>query len=128
MRERRLIPAIVSIHSFTPALRCNTPRPWQVGVLWNRDPRMAVPLIDRLEQFPGVCVGDNQPYHFNSPEGYTLPLHAEGQGYPHVLIEIRKDLINTSEGVHHWAGVLIEALEGIISDRKLYRVEHYKNE
>lgn len=128
MRERGVVPAIISIHSFTPALSCRTPRPWHIGVLWNHDPRIAVQLIEKLEQMSGVCVGDNKPYHFNSPEGYTLPLHAERQGYPHVLIEVRKDLIKTGEGVYHWAGVLAEALEEIVSDRKLYRIKHYKNE
>lgn len=128
MRERGLVPAILSIHSFTPSLSCNTPRPWHIGVLWNRDPRIAVPLIDSLETTPGVCVGDNKPYHFNSPEGYTLQVHAERQGYPHVLIEIRKDLIKSREGAFHWAGVLVEALENILTDQKLYRIRHYKND
>lgn len=31
-------PAIVSIHSFTDVWR-GVPRPWQVGILWDRDPR-----------------------------------------------------------------------------------------
>lgn len=128
LRERGMVPAIISIHSFTPALSCNLPRPWHIGVLWNRDPRIAVPLIDRLERIPGVCVGDNEPYHYSSPEGYTLPLHAERQGYPHVLIELRKDLIRTREEVHHWADLLAQALAGIISNRGLYRIEHHKNE
>lgn len=128
MRERGLVPALVSIHSFTPALRCNTPRPWHIGVLWNKDPRIAIPLLNRLATTPGVNVGDNQPYHYSNPEGYTLPLHAGQQGYPHVLIEVRKDLIRTSEGVQQWAGVLADALAEIISDAKLYRIEHYKND
>ncbi|MCP5418844.1 MAG: N-formylglutamate amidohydrolase [Chromatiaceae bacterium] len=126
LRERGLVPALVSIHSFTPALSCNTPRPWHIGVVWNRDPRIAKPLIARLQRLPGVCVGDNKPYHANSPRGFTLSVHAEQPGYPHVLIEIRKDLVNHREGVNYWAGVLWEALEEIFADHTIYRIEHYK--
>ncbi len=37
-------PAIVTVHSFTPAWR-GVARPWQVGILWDRDDRLAGPLI-----------------------------------------------------------------------------------
>ena len=40
-------PAIVSVHSFTPVME-GVERPWQVGILWNRDGRLANPLIARL--------------------------------------------------------------------------------
>ena len=36
-------PVLVSIHSFTPAWK-GVPRPWHVGILWDRDDRLAAPL------------------------------------------------------------------------------------
>src|SRR3546814_1404124 len=32
-------PALVSMHSFTPVMH-GVARPWEVGILWNRDPRL----------------------------------------------------------------------------------------
>ena len=37
-------------------------RPWHLGVLWNRDSRLAGPLLDRFRVDPELCVGDNEPY------------------------------------------------------------------
>ncbi|MCB1759998.1 MAG: N-formylglutamate amidohydrolase [Gammaproteobacteria bacterium] len=124
MRARGLVPALISIHSFTPALSCNTPRPWHIGVLWNRDGRIARPLIERLAGRSSVCVGDNKPYHANEPQGYTLPTHAERMGYPHVLIELRKDLIREHDGAHHWAVLLGDALAPILEDTAIYTIQY----
>ena len=40
--DRLAAPVLVSFHSFTPAWK-GRPRPWQVGVLWDRDGRLARP-------------------------------------------------------------------------------------
>ncbi len=39
---------VLSIHSFTPQLRGRAPRPWQIGVLYANDTRLAQPLLDCL--------------------------------------------------------------------------------
>ncbi|MDX1656758.1 MAG: N-formylglutamate amidohydrolase, partial [Candidatus Competibacteraceae bacterium] len=49
-------PALISIHSFTPVMN-GFERPWHIGVLWNHDPRLAVPLVHRLRADPALCVG-----------------------------------------------------------------------
>src|SRR5262249_11700790 len=54
-------PAVVSMHSFTPVFD-GFERPWHVGVLWNRDPRIPVPLMAALGKISGLVVGDNEPY------------------------------------------------------------------
>src|SRR5882757_3962442 len=38
---------IISMHSFTPSWK-GRPRPWEVGVLYDRDTRLAAPLMARL--------------------------------------------------------------------------------
>ncbi|MDT8345621.1 MAG: N-formylglutamate amidohydrolase, partial [Thermohalobaculum sp.] len=60
--EAGRLPVLVAIHSFTPQFKGRPPRPWQVGVLWDRDARLAGPLIRRLEAEGDLCVGDNEPY------------------------------------------------------------------
>src|SRR5665213_2689994 len=51
---------IVSLHSFTPSWK-KVPRKWEVGILYDRDVRLAAPLMARLAE-AGFTVGDNEPY------------------------------------------------------------------
>ena len=113
-------PALLSIHSCTPELR-GFQRPWHVGVLWDRDGRIAEPLMRALTGRGDICVGDNQPYSARTHSGYSIDAHANGAGLPHVMIEIRQDLIGTASGVAHWAGILGDALAPILADDRLYR-------
>jgi len=87
-------PVLVSIHSFTPQLRGRPPRPWHIGVLYAHDRRLADPFMARLAQETDLTVGDNQPYSGHLT-GDTMDRHALQHGRPHVLIEIRNDLIST---------------------------------
>ena len=98
---------ILSIHSFTPCLEHGgTDRPWQVGVLYNRDVRAARPTVAFLEG-RGFVTGDNEPYSGRLLNA-TLNRHAEGQGIPSAAIEIRNALIREDAGVEEWAGVLAD--------------------
>ena len=113
--SRQIAPAIVSVHSCTPVFK-GFERPWHIGVLWNNDPRLAVPMMARLAARSDVVVGDNQPYSARDGHGYTMRAHAETAGLPHVLVEIRQDLIDTHKGAAHWAGVLADALNPLLAD------------
>ena len=108
-------PAVVSVHSFTPVL-AEHPRPWHVGVLWNRDARLAVPLMARLAERPGVVVGDNQPYS-GREINYTLDTHAGAAGLPHVSVELRQDLVADAVGAARWAELLAEVLAPLLPVR-----------
>jgi predicted N-formylglutamate amidohydrolase len=105
------VPAIVSIHSFTPVWR-GRGRPWQIGILWDADPRLALPLIDRLRDDGDLVVGDNEPYS-GDLAGDTLYRHATRRGLAHALIEIRQDLIADTDGVEAWAERLAAILSGL---------------
>ncbi|MBD8907552.1 N-formylglutamate amidohydrolase [Methylorubrum zatmanii] len=95
-------PMILTMHSFTPFWR-TIARPWQVGVLYDRDERMSRPIIAALKADPaGLTVGDNQPYGGGLP-GDTIDRHATARGLPNALIEIRQDLIGGPEGQEEWA-------------------------
>ncbi|HLY58851.1 MAG TPA: N-formylglutamate amidohydrolase [Stellaceae bacterium] len=122
--RRGIVPAIVSIHSFTPRMN-GEDRPWHVGVLWDRDPRMALPLIANLAQGGGIAVGDNQPYSARSPQGYTMAQHALAHGLPHVLIEIRQNEIADDAGAERYADLIERALRPILADPQLYRTAFY---
>lgn len=120
-RERGVIPALISIHSFTPELE-GVSRPWHAGVLWDKDPRIAVPLMRKLAERTGLEVGDNQPYSGKHPHDFTVDHHAESAGFPHVSIETRQDLIGNSAGAESWAAVLGEVLAEILEDPGLFSI------
>ncbi len=114
------IPALISLHSFTPVMGSKA-RPWEIGVLWDKDPRIPVPLIEHLSA-AGVLTGDNEPYSGKASSDFTVDHHAEDAGFPHVGIEVRQDLISTTEGVRRWGGVLYEAFEAVLADDSVYSV------
>ncbi|GJD92845.1 N-formylglutamate amidohydrolase [Methylobacterium iners] len=106
-------PAIVTIHSFTPYWR-GVPRPWQVGILYDRDDRMSVPLVAGLRADPaGFTVGDNEPYGGGLP-GDTVDRHARVRGLPNALVEIRQDLIAAEAGQAEWAERFAKLLRPLI--------------
>jgi len=108
------VASVIAIHSFTPAMCDGVPRPWQVGVLWNRDPRLAVPAIDGLRERGGLCVGDNQPYSGRTAN-YTLDTHGAAPGRPHVSFELRQDEVADTPSARRWAARLAEVLTPILA-------------
>lgn len=100
---------ICAVHSFTPQFRGRRWRPWQVGVLWAGDDRIARPLIDGLRAL-GLTVGDNEPYSGHL-SGDSIDRHALRYGRPNVLIEVRNDLIRDRGGQLEWAERIAPVLE-----------------
>ncbi|MBC2668082.1 N-formylglutamate amidohydrolase [Novosphingobium piscinae] len=103
---------ILSLHSFTPALRtCDKPRPWQVGVLYNEDDRaarLALPLLTA----EGLVAGDQEPYS-GKLLNYTMNRHAEAEGRPYLGIEIRQDEIADAAGQARWAEILFRVTNAV---------------
>ncbi len=112
MIARGPVPAIVSIHSFTPVWR-TTPRPWEVGILWDRDPRFAAPLIAALAA-DGLMVGDNEPYD-GALVGDTLDEEVTRRGLAGLLIETRQDLVASEEAALAWADRLARSLRPVLA-------------
>lgn len=98
---------LVSLHSFTPALKsAPAPRPWEVGILYSTDDRAACHAI-RLLGERGLTVGDNEPYS-GKVLNATMNRHAEARGIPYLGIEVRQDQIATEPGQARWAALLAE--------------------
>jgi predicted N-formylglutamate amidohydrolase len=119
------IPVIVSIHSFTPSWK-GVERPWQISVLWDNDPRLAVPLINALADAQDIVVGDNEPYD-GALEGDTLHQCATQRGLANALIEIRQDLITEAAGARQWADRLAQSLAPVLSGPDAHMVRHYRS-
>ncbi len=116
-RESGQMPILVSMHSFTPVM-AGFVRPWEVGILWSDDDRLARPVIRALAA-RGFPVGDNEPY--SGRYGFTLQHHAEPPGYAHVLFELRQDLIDTHRGAAAWADCLAPILAERLADPAIHR-------
>lgn len=100
---------LVTIHSFTPVYR-GIARPWHVGIISTGDRRMAEPMLEALRSDPSIEVGDDQPYSAKDNVDYTIRRHGRDRGLPHVMIEVRNDLLRTSRDVAAWVDRLGGAL------------------
>ena len=108
-RADRRPTAVIAIHSFTPVY-FGKARPWQVGILFDDDRRLADLLIGGFESDPALTVGVNEPYSPADGVYYTLRRHAQPQGLPSVMIEIRNDEIGDEASQRSWAEQLADIL------------------
>lgn len=98
----------VALHSFTPVY-LGRARPWQVGVLYGEDRRLAAPMLEFLRAHDDFVVGENEPYRIDEKD-QGIPAHALARGLPNVLIELRQDLITHAAGQLAWAARLAATL------------------
>jgi predicted N-formylglutamate amidohydrolase len=108
-REAGRQTALIAMHSFTPDFMGEA-RPWDVGVLYNRDPRFAHIVMEFLHREDGLVIGDNEPYSITDASDFTIPVHGEQRALHHVAIEIRQDLIADEAGQQMWAALLARLL------------------
>ena len=121
---RGVVPAYVAVHTFTPIMD-GRERPWHVGILWNRDPRLARPLIAALSEWPDVVVGENRPYSGRDSEGYSIHAHGGDRGIPHVLVEVRQDLVDTRHGAELWAARVGRVVADVVEREGPFGIERY---
>jgi predicted N-formylglutamate amidohydrolase len=120
-------PMLVSVHSFTDNWK-GVARPWHAGILWDKDPRLAMRLIEELGREPGLVVGDNEPYT-GRLKGDTLYKHGTLRGLPHAIVEIRQDLIASAAGEEQWGDRLADIVARLLARddvmHDLRREQHY---
>lgn len=110
-REGRGLPtAVVSIHSYTPVYKGQN-RPWEIGLISDRDRRLAEQVLADLKELGSLTVGDNEPYSPSDGVYYTLSRHGENRKLPCLMVEIRNDEITTPEEEERWAGLLAPLLQ-----------------
>jgi predicted N-formylglutamate amidohydrolase len=101
--------AVIAVHSYTPVYK-GTARPWHVGILYDKDRRLAGSLLEVLHADMDLVVGENEPYGPWDGVYHTLSRHAEARGMACVMIEIANDLITDEAGQQDWADRLTRAL------------------
>lgn len=112
---------LIAVHSCTPVFH-GVSRPWHLGILYEHDRRFADVLFELLQAHDDLQVGDNEPYFMSTEKDYAVPVHGQNRAIVHVELEIRQDLITSTEGQSQWAkrlrDLFREAL-GRLTERRL---------
>lgn len=116
-----LHPALVTVHSFTP-LWFNQPREVEFGIIHDADPALAQAVLAAVRRRSGLRAELNAPYSAADGVTHTLKLHATPHGLPHVMLEIRNDLLSGPSAVAAMADtlapVLAEARVSVLHEAK----------
>ncbi len=113
--------ALIAIHSYTPVYLGKT-RPWQVGIVFGDDRRLADLLLRALKSDPALTVGVNEPYSPADQVYYTVERHAGPRHLPAAMIEIRNDEIGDPAGQRRWGELLARILAA--AERALAGARH----
>lgn len=111
---QQLRPALlVSIHSFTPVMT-GVARPMHAGFLSNRMPAVSDCFMASFGRHaPDLVVAQNAPYEVDDISDFTVPVHGEANGLPHVLVEVRNDQLQDEQGIERWADLLARAIDDV---------------
>jgi predicted N-formylglutamate amidohydrolase len=115
-------PVLLSVHSFTDNWK-GVPRPWHAAILWDRDYRFSVPLLEALRAEDGVVVGENEPYD-GKLAGDCMWQHGTRRGLAHTILEVRQDLIASPEGQRAWAARIATAVQAVFARADLWEAMH----
>lgn len=121
--KKGIYPVLLSVHSFTPEMD-GKKRPWHIGVLWNREQKIAKALCKNLRaKNKGLVVGENAPYSLKTHDTgvNSISRHAEGRGLPYVIVEFRQDLVGTKKGAEKYAEMFLQALRPVLEDPATYK-------
>lgn len=100
---------LVTVHSFTPVY-FGKPRSVEIGILHDRDRRLADAMLEAAAASSLYRVERNEPYGPADGVTHTLELHAMPAGMLNVMIEIRNDLITDEAGQGRAAQFLSDLL------------------
>ncbi len=107
-------PIIVTIHSFTPIYN-GQKRTLDIGILHDSDSRLADAMLQSASAPTGLKVERNQPYGPSDGVTHTLKEHAITPGHLNVMLEIRNDLIETTNQQTDMAAILSKWIAQAVS-------------
>ena len=103
-------PLLVTIHSFTP-LFAGQHRDVEIGILHDRDDRLANFILARKQLLGNHDIRRNEPYGPADGVCHSLQKHAISRNIPNVMIEIRNDLLTGARQAGEWADRLSAVLK-----------------
>lgn len=102
-------PVLVTIHSFTPTY-FGAHRAVEIGILHDSDARLADAMLANAGPLSDWRVERNEPYGPADGVTHTLKVHGLTRGIPHVMIEVRNDLLIGEAEVNRIADGLAASL------------------
>ncbi|WP_298837976.1 N-formylglutamate amidohydrolase [uncultured Roseobacter sp.] len=102
---RRTDPVLITVHSFTPVYH-GQKRDVEIGVLHDRDTRLADALMALADRCMPHVVRRNEPYGAGDGVTHTLQEHALAGGFLNVMLEVRNDLIADEAAQYKMADLL----------------------
>ena len=111
---RGLKSILVTIHSFTPVYR-GQPRAVEIGVLHDDDSQLADAMLDHVGALPHRVIYRNAPYGPQDGVTHSLRIHAQTRGLLNVMLEIRNDLIQSSNTQSQLADEVLALLQPALS-------------
>jgi predicted N-formylglutamate amidohydrolase len=109
---------LLALHTMTAVFK-GVSREMHAAVLYGLDRRFAGVMLDALREDRELLIADNEPYTVVHGVHYTMPVHAESRGLPHVEVEIRQDLVSETAGQIAWAERVCRAL--LDAERRFYK-------
>lgn len=106
---RTKTPMFITIHSFTPTY-FGKQRAVELGILHDADARLATVLLGALGAHSKLRLGENEPYGPEDGVTHTLVKHALPRNLHNVMVEIRNDLIASTEDQKKIATLLCDAI------------------
>ena len=115
-------PILVTTHSFTPTFH-GVARSVEIGILHDVDRRLADAMLNIATGHTDALVERNSPYGPGHGVTHTLKEHAVKDGHLNVMLEIRNDLIETTDQQMKMAKTLAEWLVVACADLGVEGVE-----
>lgn len=109
-----LRPVILTIHSFTPVY-FGQPRTVEFGIIHDADPTLAALILSGAQQAGQLASALNEPYSAKDDVTHTLRLQATPYGLPNAMLEIRNDLIASTEAEVRMADYLSPILAAAVA-------------
>jgi predicted N-formylglutamate amidohydrolase len=106
---------IVTIHTFTPIYK-GAQRSVEIGILHDRDARLADAVLARAARGTGFRFERNQPYGPADGVTHTLVEHGLANGLLNVMIEVRNDLVKDEIGQARVSSLLEALVSGSLED------------
>lgn len=114
-RREGFSPILITVHSFTPVFQ-GKKRLVEVGYLHGEDRRLADAMLANTQSDIVSDIRLNQPYGPDDGVLHTIDRHIDTSNTPHVMIEVRNDLLAVDISAQHIHVLLREAIEKSLID------------
>ncbi len=89
-------PLFITVHSFTPIYHGES-REVDIGIVCDQDSRLGERMVELAAELTTHCVRLNEPYGPGEGVTHTLRFHAVNKGLLNVMIEVKNNLLDSSE-------------------------------